>query len=329
MAKLTNLGAAGGRRLPAVARTYVIDEWRGVIRVSRKTQKHPKPTSERHLNAIETFRELAEAAKRITPEEYEFAVTASKATQYLWRDLVYMALTGRLLWFTDQDGNRYMSIPSRATMSESLDALGTQEYGLLIRAPDFWDVLPPGDLGFVLVSGGPGQKPTWAPPAGGGGGKAFATVGRGSIGSSATASKGNVVWPFCDVTISSLSVRAGWIAGAAYDVRLFEWTGTQLGALLGQSASYVAPAAATQITNFPLLAPVSVAANTPVALAFTRTSSSGGTSCRSTFVEDEYAGWPAAQNTISWTLADNDPQPGDTPSLSTTFTTAINIEFST
>lgn len=329
MAKLKNLGAAGGNRRPAVARTYVIDEWRGVIRVRRKTQKHPKPKSDRHLDAIETFRQLAEASKRITPEEYEFAVTASKKTQYLWRDLVFMALSGRLLWFTDQDGNRIMSLPSRATMSESLDALGTQEYGLLIRAPDFWDVLTPGDLGFVLISGGPGQAPTWGPLPSAGGGKCFATVGRGSIGSTNAATKGNVVWPYLDINIQSLSVRAGWISGAAYDVRIFEWTGTQLGALLAQSASYVAPASATQIVHFPLPAPVPVAAGVPVAMMCTRTSSSGTTNCRLTYTEDEIEGWPASQNTVSFGLTDNDPQPGDTPSLAPQFTSSIGIEFTT
>jgi hypothetical protein len=55
--------------------------------------------------------------------------------------------------------------PTRAGVSESLDALGDIVGGILVRGPEGWYVLPPGNPGDVLTSQGPDLLPAWLPPA--------------------------------------------------------------------------------------------------------------------------------------------------------------------
>lgn len=50
-----------------------------------------------------------------------------------------------------------------ARLQRVLDVLGNVEGGILLRGPDRWIVLPPGNIGDVLVIG-EGGVPEWADP---------------------------------------------------------------------------------------------------------------------------------------------------------------------
>lgn len=55
--------------------------------------------------------------------------------------------------------------PTRAGVSESLDALGQTIGSIIVRAADGWTILEPGPEGYILTSHGPDQLPSWEPPA--------------------------------------------------------------------------------------------------------------------------------------------------------------------
>jgi len=44
-----------------------------------------------------------------------------------------------------------------------LDVIGNEPGMILVRGPDRWIALPPGELGYVLIIG-PGAVPEWADP---------------------------------------------------------------------------------------------------------------------------------------------------------------------
>lgn len=84
----------------------------------------------------------------------------------LWlqpRDIFTAALAGRLFYLVSPDGRKIFSTAARYDMSESLDVLAQAPGSLLTRGLEFWQAVPPGLPGQVLIFGNQGL-PVWANP---------------------------------------------------------------------------------------------------------------------------------------------------------------------
>lgn len=117
--------------------------------------------SDKQLEAMEKFRQVQIATKYVTGEEARAAISAAKDTPFLPRDLLTMAMYGRLFSIQIAGGPKLVPMAFKKDVSESLDTI-TQEPGfMMVRGPDFWEALPTGQPGQALFSLGPGVAPVW------------------------------------------------------------------------------------------------------------------------------------------------------------------------
>jgi hypothetical protein len=155
-----------GATFPEVARRFVKPPgcywqfWRGrwVLR------KNPRPSSKPPTPAQQVNRDdLAQLAHALNNVSYWDRVNAEALainTQYTWRDIMSLAMIGRLA--VVEGVLPLMAYPD-------LDMIGTLPGSLIFRDPGNWLVLPPGAQGQVLtIDAG---FPRWrAPPVAGGSG---------------------------------------------------------------------------------------------------------------------------------------------------------------
>lgn len=301
----------GGVRTPSIRGAFTVSIWRGIPTLKgRKGKKYVTPA----LGPLQTqglFIQAAEAAKRITPQEYKFAVDTTKASQYLWRDVYYMALYGRLFTFIEQDRGQWVSVAARNTMSQSLDALGSQKSGILVRGTTWWDVLAPGPAGYVLVSQGPFEPLAWAPQGGGGGGSyTYANLQGSAVGSSNFASKGNILNVLVPVAINQIAAQAIWPGGGSFQITAWSLIGNMLDQLLA-SSDIKSPAAATDFQVFTMDQEVEILPGAPVAVILSRHDAGNTYNLRLYQSSQQFNNWPTGISMSKLDLAKALPASGD------------------
>lgn len=133
----------------------------------------PKPAkknlSPKQAEAVAKFKEAAILAKYAPAEDQMTSRQLAEGSQFLPRDLQYMAIYGRLATLFFTNGQRRYQLASRYELTELLDILGFAPGSILFRGPDFWEALSPGIDGQALtIEGG---LPAWGAGGAGGSGR--------------------------------------------------------------------------------------------------------------------------------------------------------------
>jgi hypothetical protein len=124
------------------------------------------------------FGYIAAATKNVHALDYETAVNLSRGTQYVPRDVLMLAMTGKLYEIHDTTGTIWsswrMTVPN---VQDVLEQLTNTPGAIIVRGGTFWEWITPGNASDVLtmVDG----MPDWAPSqsgGGGGGGEAYGLV---------------------------------------------------------------------------------------------------------------------------------------------------------
>jgi len=157
------------QRLPAYAGRLVVDTVRGVMRVRKWPRKRGTPTSAAQLFWIDWFRQANLLAKYADAASMRAAIELTKGSRWYPRDILLMAMRGRLLWLTDTTGWKWYPMAAIQDLSDSLDILSQTVGKLLVRATDRWRAAVEGSPGDVLTQGPAGQPPSFQPSAGAGG----------------------------------------------------------------------------------------------------------------------------------------------------------------
>lgn len=164
--------------------------------------------SPKQQEAVEAFREAALIAKYAPAADQMRSRELAHGSQFLPRDLQYMAIFGRLCTLYFSNGERRYQMASRYDLTELLDILGFKPGSFLYRGPDFWEVIEPGNAGEVLTTQGDLLPPVWA-PGGAGGGGAFSgfcgSVG-GGVGSLDNATWGQIIEPQQSIEVSGMGL---------------------------------------------------------------------------------------------------------------------------
>lgn len=118
-----------------------------------------------------TFTQTVELIKNPVDKDMISAVSLSKGTDLLWRDILMMCAMGTLFRFRLLDGTllyggRIMS----QEIQNMLDTISNVPGVILGRTGNGWQALLPGPAGWVLTSQGDGSPPLYQPASGGGGG---------------------------------------------------------------------------------------------------------------------------------------------------------------
>lgn len=172
MAKITNHGPGGGRPPGFKGVTLVYyDPKRGYLSRAWPRYLTRKNTPAEQF-AKDQFREAQTYVAQTTGEELDAFKELAKGTPFTWRDLKIMSIYGKLLEFTDQDGNVYRSIRTvSAEIQQDLDSITTTIGAMLIRTTNGWVGLDPGPSGDTLTMDPVTALPTWKTGGSGGGGE--------------------------------------------------------------------------------------------------------------------------------------------------------------
>lgn len=161
--------SATGRRFK-LARTVMLDSWRGIMRVRKWPKPRGGPRTDKELYWQEWFREANLCAKYAPPEDQIAARQATAKTVWKPRDLLIKAMRGRMWSFITPEGRKIHSMAMYEDTSDSLDVIAQYPGSFLVRGSEYWEYLTPGPSGSVLTSQGEGQIPRWAV---GGGNQAY------------------------------------------------------------------------------------------------------------------------------------------------------------
>lgn len=186
--------------------------------ISRRRSLSPK-----QKEAIAAFKEAAIVAKYAPAADQMRSREMAHGSQFLPRDLQYMAIFGRLCTLFFTNGERRYQLASRYDLTELLDILGFAPGSILFRGPEFWEALLPGNAGEVLTTSGNLLPPVWAPAAGGAGGgfSGFSGSAGSGVGSLGGATAGNYMVPAKSVDISAAGfISTSTAANRAYTAYL-------------------------------------------------------------------------------------------------------------
>lgn len=167
----------------------MVDSVRGVLRVRKWPKKRGPPKSAKQAFWVDWFIQANRLAKYADGMSLARAIEMTKDSGLYPRDVLLMAMRGRLYNWVDQDGWRWYSVAAIGDISESLDVLGQTVGDILVRAVDRWRPPPAGSVGQVLTHAGPAAPPVWAPSTGVGG-----FVGGALVRKTANQSIPNIAW---------------------------------------------------------------------------------------------------------------------------------------
>lgn len=141
----------------------MIDTVRGVLRVRKWPRKRGKPTSKDQLFWIDWFRQANYLAKYIDAASMIRARIMSEGSGLYPRDIILMAMRGRLYTWVDENGWRWYPVAAIQDISESLDVLAQTIGSVLVRAADRWRAPDLGAVDDVLTYKGEADPPVWQP----------------------------------------------------------------------------------------------------------------------------------------------------------------------
>lgn len=153
------------RRGPAHTGRVIVDTYRGQIRVRSWPRKQTAAERAKKRDREEWFRQANILTKYVIPEQAIIAIEATRGTPFMPRDLLVMAMAGRVFGYREPGGRTIYPMGARSDVSASLDVFTQTVGGLLARGSEFWEAVDPGTAGQALVSQGPNALPAWADPA--------------------------------------------------------------------------------------------------------------------------------------------------------------------
>lgn len=263
----------GRRSLPsknvAIAQTY-----RGQLHWQKWPRKRGKPRHPKLVELTTRFRLALTLAKYADDQAMWMVNEVAKHGPVYPRDLHLAAMYGRLFEVLNTDEGTFHSMALALDISADLDILTNKAPGaLLVRGPDRWIALLPGDAGQVLTSNGPDAPATFQP--GGGAGSQVYTAPRcaNTASGNAFASKGFFIRPLRDYSIAAMTIRVNpGSAGNTWKAAIWQIdSGLKITALLAEPAGQVL-ATGWQTVTYALDPPAVIAADTPYYFAFRNSS---------------------------------------------------------
>lgn len=153
---------------PSLRGTIQADATRGRPRVRAWPRKRSAAEVAAQKDRTEWFAQAQQLTKYVTRGQMVAAFDATRGTPFYPRDILTMAMAGRVFVFHDPDGNEVWPLAIRTDVSQALDIIGKSPGALLWRDTNNWNIINPGTAGQYLTSQGPGAAPAWQPASGGG-----------------------------------------------------------------------------------------------------------------------------------------------------------------
>lgn len=152
------------RRMPSLRGKFMVDVYRGLIRVRAWPKRRGPPKSAAQRYWVDWFKQANLLAKYVDAATARRAIDLTKGTGMYPRDIILSAMRGRLYWITDKNGKKWFPMAAIQDISETLDILAQTIGDVLVRATDRWRAAGPAlpTIGDALTYQGPAAPPIWA-----------------------------------------------------------------------------------------------------------------------------------------------------------------------
>lgn len=165
----TTKSPVGAERMPALRGTLIAYVRNGRLIVAKWPRRRGPSKNETAKRTTTWFKEANLLAKYVATEDQKLAYDATVGSPLLPRDIILMAMAGRHFAIDLDNGKTIWPVAMTKAVSDSLDSISQIPGTLLVRAPDGWIALAPGEANTVLTSQGPTEPPHWTPGVAGGG----------------------------------------------------------------------------------------------------------------------------------------------------------------
>lgn len=221
----------------------------------------------------EKFAQANKLAKYASADDQWMVTEIARNSPLYPRDLLVSAMYGRLFETLTIDGKEYVSVAVRDDISDDLDKVGGTEVGtILVRHPEGWRGLVPGNAGEVLTSEGAGDLPAWAPGSGGSGAYYTGNLPSTVISGTLFATKGNAYQMARACTVHEMAMLLNPVTAHTYEGRIWELsTGNRIQNLLATTGPITGLAVGRRYINASLTAPLNLAAGLRYFIAWSRT----------------------------------------------------------
>ena len=132
-----NRGSSG--QPPSLKRTVQSDAVRGSPRIRKWPRPQSAATKAKTAEHVEWFRQAQWLTKYISPGQMKVAMESTRGTPLMPRDLLTMAMAGRLWLIVDENGKEIWPVAVRNDISQALDILSKKPGSIMYRGPDIWE----------------------------------------------------------------------------------------------------------------------------------------------------------------------------------------------
>lgn len=186
--------------------------------IAKWPKKRGKPRSQVQALTQTVFKAVCDAIKHTAAEVQTFHRENAKGTPMLPRDTLMAALYGNGPTITYYSGKVIKPMANRLLASTVLDAMAWAPGSLLFRGEEYWEAIPPGAPGQILVSGGATEAPYWGSGGAAGSGPTYTMAMPGTNSTSAYCLKGNVFQPVDGLTLAAVYVPTQALNGDVQSV---------------------------------------------------------------------------------------------------------------
>ena len=262
-------GSGKSVTLKSATVTYVS---RGALVASSWPKKRGRPKSSITREQNEWFRQANLLAKYADGQAQWMAIELSRDSPWYPRDILISAMAGRLFETLNLDGVEFRSVAIRDDVSSDLDFLAGKIPGtIMVRGLDLWDALVPGAPGDVLTSNGPATLPSYAPGAGAASLTHASKIPLLTFDSESFATKGIVFMPQTAFGVHAIGTRINATVNHVYRGVIFQiGANFVISAIVAETADITAPSTAHLQLHEAFPAPVTLSANVPYAICWTR-----------------------------------------------------------
>lgn len=244
----------------------------GRLVVAKWPKARGKPKSPVTLEQNEWFRQAKTALKYMDAQAQNSALIISENSPLYPRDVLMSAIAGRLFGELNIDGKRWVPMTRLQDISADLDdLLGSTPGTIMFRGAQLWQgITPPADPS-LLTYDPTNATPLWADPAVTGGLTWTRTRPNGSFATASIATKGIVIEPASDFTVTAMAAYIDAFTGGTYAGRIWRLNSSNVQQnFIGGTGIWTAPDGLAHWVQLPTTAPFTLTAGNRYALAWTR-----------------------------------------------------------
>lgn len=275
----------GGAKIRGVVHVYYSPKFNRWI--ARSWPKGNGGDTNKRRWSREAFSNAVQTLKLCSADDQQFAEETAKATPYFKRDILMKMVMGTLIPEMKFANKTYVSARiANMNIQQGLDTISQTTGAMVVRIPDGWVALVPGDDGDILTFDALSGLPQWQPNTGGGGGGrrviSFPGASFSTNDTGAFATLANAFVPANNFTVDSIyAAFNNATIGNIYNAFIATIDGSgNITGTIATATAFTTTATGVQQHEFDFSSPVTLTAGTNYIFALVITNGTGTSACR-------------------------------------------------